>query len=270
MNDALFEQIDRSCKILKLDFSSAAFAAISEENNFSEETVKAITFILETLQHKKEEETIHTLLRLSRLPLKEPKTFANFDFTAIRGRNAIKLKNLQTLSSIYAHKNIAFIGPPGTGKTHLAQAFGYECCLHGLKTYFIKMSELRDKFTTAYKFGRTAALINFLVRPSCLIIDEVGHCEFDRKNTQLFFDLVDRRYGKQGNYNIVFTGNKNPSEWRSNFAEDEALLCSLDRIFDMATVFNIRGNSFRGQNLETIALQTTKTITPMSEKLSQR
>ena len=86
----------------------------------------------------------------------------------------------------------------------------------------------------------------------------------------MFFDLVDRRYGKQGNYKIVFTGNKNPSEWRSNFAEDEALLCSLDRIFDMATVFNIRGNSFRGQNLETIALQTTKTITPMSEKLSQR
>ena len=50
--------------------------------------------------------------------------------------------------------------------------------------------------------------------------------------------------------------NKNPSLWRENFNEDDSLLCALDRIFDDATVFNIRGESFRGKKLETIALQT--------------
>ncbi len=59
-------------------------------------------------------------------------------------------------------------------------------------------------------------------------------------------------------YAIVFTSNKNPALWRGNFNEDDALLCALDRIFDEATVFKIKGESFRGKKLETVALQTSK------------
>ena len=266
MNDSLFESIEQSCRILRLDFSSAEFAALAEELEFSEDSATAVKLVLEHLQEKKKQTTIRTLLRLSRLPLKDPKTFENFDFSVIRGKNADRLRNLQTLSAIYAHKNLAFIGPAGTGKTHLAQAFGYECCHHGLKTYFIKMTELRDRFITARQAGKTAKVLNGLVRPSCLIIDEVGHCEFDKENTRLFFDLIDRRYNKEGSYNIIFTSNKNPSAWRDNFNEDDALLCALDRIYDDATVFTIKGNSFRGNELETISLQTTRVKAPTSSE----
>lgn len=98
-------------------------------------------------------------------------------------------------------------------------------------------------------------------KPSCLIIDEVGHCEFDKENTRLFFDLVDRRYNKEGSSNIVFTSNRNPALWKDNFSDDDSLLCSLDRIFDDATVFTLRGESFRGKNLEKISLQTSRVRT---------
>ena len=256
MNDSVFETVEECSRVLKLDFSSAEFAQMAEEYDFTEDSVEAVRRVFEYMKRKKVDTTIHTLLKMSRLPLKDPKTFENFDFSVIRGRDADRLKGLSTLSAIYAHKNLAFIGPAGTGKTHLAQAFGYECCQHGMKTYFIKMSELRDKFTAARRAGKEASALNGLVRPSCLIIDEVGHCEFDKENTRLFFDLIDRRYNKEGNFNIVFTSNKSPSQWRRNFDEDDALLCSLDRIFDDATVFNIKGESFRGKHLETIALQT--------------
>ena len=130
----------------------------------------------------------------------------------------------------------------------------------------IKMSELRDKFTAARRAGKEASILNGLVRPSCLIIDEVGHCEFDKENTRLFFDLIDRRYNKEGNFNIVFTSNKHPSHWRTNFNEDDALLCALDRIFDDATVFNIKGESFREKRLETVALQTSRVKAPDSSE----
>ena len=156
------------------------------------------------------------------------------------------------------HRNLAFIGPAGTGKTHLAQAFGYSCCQHGMKTYFIKASELRDRFTAARRTGKTDSCLSGLVRPSCLIIDEIGHCAFDKENTRLFFDLIDRRYNKEGNFNMIFTSNKNPALWREDFDEDATLLCALDRIFDDATVFKLRGESFRGKKLETVSLQTGK------------
>lgn len=109
-------------------------------------------------------------------------------------------------------------------KIPLAQAFGYACCQRGIKTYFIMMSELRDKFTTARRAGKEAAVLNGLVRPSCLIIDEVGQCEFDKENTRLFFDLIDRRYNKEGNFNIVFTSNKHPSHWSTSM---RTILCCV-------------------------------------------
>lgn len=214
--------------------------------------------LLKTISEKKQQATVHTLLRLSRLPTKAPRTFENFDFSLLKGRDVERLKALPSLSAIYSHRNLAFIGPAGTGKTHLAQAFGYACCQHGMKTYFIKASELRDRFLAAKRSGKADSCLNALVRPSCLIIDEIGHCEFDKECTRMFFDLIDRRYNKEGNFNMIFTSNKNPALWREDFNEDTTLLCALDRIFDDAMVFKLRGESFRGKKLETISLQTGK------------
>ena len=255
MIDTPYGVIDVCCEALRLDFSSQEFAQFAVERNLSPESIEALKDVFEHLRQKKEQATIQMLLRTSRLPQKNAKTFAYFDFSVLKGKDLDRLKSLPTLAAIYGHKNLAFIGPAGTGKTHLAQAFGYECCQRGLKTYFIKASELRDKFTLARRTGREAGTLTSLVRPSCLIIDEVGHCEFDKGDTRLFFDLIDRRYNKEGAYNIIFTSNKSPSLWHETFNEDDSLLCALDRIFDDAMVFNIRGESFRGKRTETISLQ---------------
>lgn len=57
-------------------------------------------------------------------------------------------------------------------------------------------------------------------------MDETGHCAFDRENIRLFFDLIDRRYKKEGNFNMIFTSNQNPVLWREDFGEDATLLCA--------------------------------------------
>ena len=80
----------------------------------------------------------------------------------------------------------------------------------------------------------------------------------NKENTRLFFDLIDHRYNKEGNFNMVFTSNKNPALWREDFNEDSTLLCALDRIFDEATVFKLRGESFRGKKLDAVSVQTGK------------
>ena len=66
----------------------------------------------------------------------------------------------------------------------------------------------------------------------------------------------------------LFTSNKNPALWREDFDEDSTLLCALDRIFDEATIFKLRGESFRGTKLDTVSVQTgkVKAIEPMADQ----
>ena len=59
----------------------------------------------------------------------------------------------------------------------------------------------------------------------------------------MFFDVIDRRYNKDGSNNMIFTSNKGPDKWEEYFSEDSSLLCALDRIFDDALVFMIKGKS---------------------------
>ena len=254
MSDSMFDQIQASAKFLKLDLSAQEIAQISVERKFNDDQLNAIISVLSYLEKKRHESIVSTLLRMSRLPLKEPKTFENFDYSQLHGKQVETIKGLSTLSPLYAKKNLAFIGPQGVGKTHLSMAFGRECCLKGLKAYFLKATELNQKFKDARKYGRESSCINGLVKPSCLIIDEVGRCVFDKENTRMFFDVIDRRYNKEGPNTMIFTSNKSPDKWGEFFSEDSSLLCSLDRIFDIATVFMIKGNSYRGKNCETIAL----------------
>ena len=253
MTQTVFEKMKTAISVLKLDFTTEEFATFADDQELSEEAIEAVQTVFSYISEKKQQTTVQTLLKLSRLPKKAPKTFENFDFSLLKSRDLDRIRALPSLGAVYSHRNLAFIGPPGTEKTHLAQAFGYACCQHGMRAYFIKASELRDRFTAARRAGKT---------DSCL------KSEFDKENTRLFFDLIDRRYNKEGNFNMVFTSNKNPALWREDFNEDSTLLCALDRIFDEATVFKLRGESFRGKKLDTVSVQTgkVKAVEPMADQ----
>lgn len=255
MNGTVYTEVEEMCRLLRLDLSADEFAAFVEREGFTPGQTAAIGAMFRHLGDKKNETIINTLLKMSRLPIKDPKTFEGFDFSQVHGRSADKLRSLPQLSALYAHRNLAFIGPQGVGKTHLAMAYGRECCLNGLKTYFLKASELDQKLTDARRYGHIGSVVNSLVKPSCLIIDEIGRCEFNEYNTRLFFDVIDRRTAKEGPNTIIFTSNKTPKDWRPYFHEDDSLLCALDRAFDDATVFMFRGDSYRGRKLETISLE---------------
>lgn len=153
------------------------------------------------------------------------------------------------------------MGPGGMGKTHLAQAYGRECCMRGLKTYHVRANEPGDRFQRAAERGSAQRAVATPARPSCLIVDEVGRCVFDRACTDLFFDAVDRRYEKEGPNTMILTSNMAPSSWNEFLAGDEALLCALDRVFDKASVFVMRGPSYRGRGLDTYSVEAVPQAT---------
>jgi len=251
----VYERIAADTGRLRLNLEAEELAILATQSDMGASELEAISSVFSYLAARSHETTIATLLKLSRLPRKEPKTFDGFDFGRIQGRDAAALKKLPALANLHARRNVAFIGPHGVGKTHLAQAYGRECCQQGHKTYFMKATELRDKLSKAAKDGSQAKTVNSLVKPSCLIIDEIGRCTFDRICTNLFFDVIDRRYEKEGPNTLILTSNFPVVNWGEFFTGDETLLCMLDRIFDKATVFMMKGPSYRGTDLDTFAVE---------------
>ena len=241
--------------------AAAEVAALASDHDMGDAELGALAVTFDYLAEKRRRASIETLLRLSRLPRREPKTFDGFDFSRTRGRDAGALAKLPALADLYAHRNVAFIGPGGIGKTHLAQAYGRECCMRGLKTHHVRANELRDRFQRAAERGSAQRAVATLARPSCLIVDEVGRCVFDRACTDLFFDVIDRRYEREGPNTMILTSNMAPSSWNEFFTGDEALLCALDRVFDKASVSMMRGPSYRGRGLDTYSVEAVPQAT---------
>ena len=135
--------------------------------------------------------------------------------------------------------------------------------------HFDKVSEIYDKFMIARKYGREAHTIQSLVKPTYLIIDVVGRCRFNRDNTAMFFDLVGRRYEKEGPNTIIFTSNKQPNEWAEYIDGNDDLMCSLDHIFDRAFSFDIKGESYRGKACTTYAVEAGEASVPVTGTVTQ-
>ena len=259
-NEGAYARISDAAAGFKTAISAEEVAELAVRNDFGDAELEAVAKVFEHLARKQHDKTIETLLRLSRLPQRAPKTFGNFDFKRIQGRDAAALRKLPSLANLHARKNIAFIGPGGIGKTHLAQAYGRECCLMGYKTYYLKATELKAKLEKAIAENRAESVVNSMVKPSCLIIDEVGRRRLDSECTNLFFGIVDRRYEKEGPNTFILTSNTPTNQWGDFVTGDDALLCALDRLFDRASVFMMKGPSYRGQECEVFSVEAVGSV----------
>ena len=83
MNETAFETIASAASVLKVDFSAEEFAGFVEDHGLSEDAIEAVRSVFSYLKDKKQQTTVLTLLKMSRLPTKEPKTFENFDFSLL-------------------------------------------------------------------------------------------------------------------------------------------------------------------------------------------
>ena len=138
---------------LGLQLTAAEVAALASDHDMGDAELGALAVTFDYLAEKRRRASTGTPSGLPGLPRREPKTFDGFDFSRIQGRDAGALAKLPALADLYAHRNVASMGPGGIGKAHLAQACGRECRMRGLKTHHVRANELRDRFQRAAERG---------------------------------------------------------------------------------------------------------------------
>ena len=137
---------------------------------------------------------------------------------------------------------VHLLGPPGTGKSHLAIALGVEAVKAGKSVYFATLAEIVDTLGKAEREGKLAQRIAFITRPALPVIDEVGYLPVQKGGANLFFQLVNARYERGA---VILTSNRGFGEWGEVFGDTVVAAALLDRLLHHAIVIEIAGNSYR-------------------------
>lgn len=170
------------------------------------------------------------------------KTIETFDFSFNPSINAVYIRELATCRFIERGEGVFFIGPTGTGKTHLAKALCHQACRKHLSAAFYSFFHFFNELEKAELKNQVSQLTKKLINVDLLVIDDFGFKKINQNAAEYLYRIVDARYAVKS---IILTSNRAVTDWANIFPDPLMANAVLDRIAHHSHQIIFKGESYR-------------------------
>ena len=249
-------------KRLRLPRLGEQLAGVSRQASEEEWSYERfLTILLEAEVFARDQATLERRIRAARFPSRS-KSLENFDFTFQTAVKKQVMLHLASLRFVELGHNVIFLGPPGTGKTHLSLALGLKACQAGYSVLFLSAVEMVTRLLEAQQQETLRETLRQLLKPDLLIVDEVGYIGFGRPAANLFFQVVSGRYERGS---MVLSSNRAFSRWGAIFGGDVVVAAAMiDRLVHHAEIISLKGSSYRLRGKKALTEPAPESAQPLA------
>lgn len=181
-------------------------------------------------------------LRIRRANFEHDRTLEGFDFRFNPDIPRSRVLDLGTCGFVGRKEDVLFIGPTGTGKSHLGQALGHRACRRGLSVLFVPAHELFATLHAARGDGSYDRRLQRFVDVDLLIVDDLGLRPLRGEEPYDLHEVVRARHERRS---TIITSNRAVPEWQSMFPDPLLAAATMDRLLQHAHVIELVGQSYR-------------------------
>ena len=229
--------------IVQLRFHGMDAALEAELERAEREVVPAVDLLYRMLVEEAASKRQRSLAyRLAEARMPWDWSLESFPFDRQRGVDKRQIQTLAGLEFLRRTDNVLLIGPPGTGKTGIGLALLRQACINGYRGRFYNAQVLLDELYASLADRSTPRLLRRLSKFQPLLIDELSYLTLKPEQADMFFRLIDQRYGRTS---TIITSNFELAAWYDLFQKKPLVDALLDRLQHHCVIIRINGPSLR-------------------------
>ena len=183
--------------------------------------------------------------RVKAAQFRELKTLDDFDWTFNPSIKKKQVFDLATCRFVREARDVLLLGPPGVGKSFLAQAIGYQALKAGFLVLYRSIFDVVRDFLHDEALGGEDKVLARYLRPDLLLIDDMGMKQLPKRSGEYLFEIIMRRYETRS---TLMTSNRPLEDWGKLIGDVPSATAILDRFLHHAEVVAITGKSYRLRN----------------------